>query len=207
LDSVAYRRLGVRTIEGEQEGEQGLARGVPPHPMPACFLGGWFRVGRAIFSRELKSLPALGLRPRCPGGDLCRPLSLTCRPPRTSGQPWRERPPEMAAWPAKPAGHERGRSRDAERVLASRVSAVGPLKAAESPTRDLSKNLVNFSAVFSTVVAASRLEWLTPRGEPRQRAVVGAVRQRQVVSRNRCSTNRRPRSLVSQVSAHRRLGS
>src|SRR4029453_1000695 len=76
--------------------------------MPACFLGGWFRVGRAIFSRELKSLPAVGLRPRCPGGDLCRPLSFTRGKPPPARQPW-SRTPRLngviafdAAWRLRP---------------------------------------------------------------------------------------------------------
>ena len=47
--------------------------------------------------------------------------------------------------------------------------------------------------------------WLTPREGPRPRAVVGAVRERQVVSRNRWSIDRCPRGLLSQVFPHRRL--
>ena len=55
------------------------------------------------------------------------------------------------------------------------VSApVSPLEAAENSTRDLRENLMDFSAALFTVVPAFGLERLTPRGEPRQRAVVGA---------------------------------
>jgi hypothetical protein len=58
-----------------------------------------------------------------------------------------------------------------------------------------------------TLVPAFGFERLTPRGGPRQRAVVGAPREREVVSRNRWSMNRCPRARLSQVSRRRLLTS
>jgi hypothetical protein len=50
-----------------------------------------------LLNRQPKLLLAAGLRPRRPGGGLCRPLPLTCSEPRVTGQPWRERPRVLAA--------------------------------------------------------------------------------------------------------------
>jgi hypothetical protein len=66
--------------------------------------------------------------------------------------------PSLAAWCSESVSR-RGQLRAARlsgkgavRIYGTRtlgVSAVGPLEAAKNPTRDLSKNLMNFSAVFS----------------------------------------------------------
>jgi len=75
----------------------GPRAGCSPLPCQAAALGRGVAARRALFGRDPKSLLAEGLRPRCQGGDLCRPLSLMCRQPRIAGQPWRERPRVLAA--------------------------------------------------------------------------------------------------------------
>ena len=84
----------------------------------------------------------------------------------------------MAAWPAKPAASDVVAHATAERVLATRASSVSPVEAAVNSTRNLRENLMDFSTLFSLWSRLFGSERLTPRGGPRQRAVVGAVRER-----------------------------
>lgn len=69
------------------------------------------------------------------------------RSPRAT--PWRERPPEMAGWPAKPAASDVVAHATAQRVLATRASSVSPVEAAVNSTRNLRENLRDFSTLFS----------------------------------------------------------
>jgi len=55
----------------------------------------------------------------------------------------------MAAWPAKPAATDVVAHATLKECCRRVLSAVGPLKPAKNATRDLFKNLMNFSAVFS----------------------------------------------------------
>ena len=63
--------------------------------------------------------------------------------------PWRERPPEMAGWPAKPAASDVVAHAAAPRVLATRASSVSPVEAAVNSTRNMREKLRHFSTVFS----------------------------------------------------------
>ena len=67
-------------------------------------------------SAGVKSLLAAGLRRLRSGGDLCRPLWLTCTESRLKGQPWRERPRVLAA-SAITSAPRAGRSRHGCLVL------------------------------------------------------------------------------------------
>jgi hypothetical protein len=75
----------------------GPRAGCSPRLLSAPFRGAMHVPVHALLNRQPKSLLTAGLRPRRPGGGLCRPLSLTCRGPRITGQPWRERPRVLAA--------------------------------------------------------------------------------------------------------------
>ena len=63
--------------------------------------------------------------------------------------PWRERPPEMAAWPAKAAASDVVAHATAERVFATCASTVSPVEAAVNSTRNLRENLRDFSTLSS----------------------------------------------------------
>jgi hypothetical protein len=84
----------------------------------------------------------------------------------------------MAAWPAKPAASDVVAHATAQRVLATRANTVSPLEAAVNSTCNLREQLDGFLDALFTLVPAFGFERLTPRGGPRQRAVVGAVLER-----------------------------
>jgi hypothetical protein len=121
----------------------GPRAGCSPRPMPARFLGAWYRVERASFGRELKSLLAAGLGPRCPGGDLCRPLSISWRQPRITGQPWRERPRDRTGSPISPA---------ATAEVAHATLSLSQPSSATSTTRPSSLRMSTESASCSSAV-------------------------------------------------------
>jgi len=79
----------------------------------------------------------------------CAARVMTPLPVRSpTAIPWRERPPEMAAWPAKPAARTVVAHATLNRLSVS-VSApkVHPV-VREDSTRNLENNSMNFSAVF-----------------------------------------------------------
>jgi hypothetical protein len=84
----------------------------------------------------------------------------------------------MAAWPAKPAASDVVAHATAERALATRASSVSPVETAVNSSRNLRENLMDLSTLFSLWSRLVDTERLTPRGGPRRRAVVGAVRER-----------------------------
>ena len=83
--------------------------------------------------------------------------------------PWRERPPEIAGWPAKSAASDVVAHATAERVLATRASSVSPVEAGVNSTWRLQEKLHGFIEALFTLVSAC--ERLTPRGGPRQNVV------------------------------------
>ena len=115
-------------------------------------------------------------RAALPAARLVAPLPE----PSPTAIPWRERPPEMAAWPAKPAASDVVAHATAERVLAPRASTVSPLDTAGAFDAKPARELDGFLDALFTLVPARGSERLTPRGGPRQRAVVGALRERYV---------------------------
>jgi hypothetical protein len=84
----------------------------------------------------------------------------------------------LTAWPAKPAAIDVVAHATAERVWPHRVSTVSSLEAVVYLTRRLTEKLDGFLDALFTVVPAFESERLTPRGGPRQNAVVGALRER-----------------------------
>ena len=97
---------------------------------------------QAAMRFRARSATGLDLRAPNPTGE---PLSERSPP----SIPWRERPREMAAWFAKPAASDAVAHATAERALAPSASAVSPLEAAMNSTRNLRKNLMDFSTLFS----------------------------------------------------------
>ena len=162
---------------GNTEGERGLARGVPPGRQALRESSTSAGDSRAESAKITDFLPQVTGRRR--RAALCAARLVAPLPERSpTAVPWRERPPEMAAWPAKPAATDvvaHATLKECWRPVSARSVRW---KRRRIRRRDLSKNLMNFSARLFTVVPASGLEWLTPRGGPRQRAVVGAVRER-----------------------------
>ena len=63
----------------------------------------------------------------------------------------------MTAWPAKPAATDVVAHATLKECWRPVSAAVGPLEAAKNPVRDLSKNLMNFAAVFSQL--SQHLDW------------------------------------------------
>ena len=126
----------------------GPRAGCSPRLLSARFLGAVHDRVHALLNRQPKSLIGAGLRPRRPGGGLCRPLLLTCRQPRITGQPWRERPRVLAA-SAITSAASAGRSRhgclvcvEVRRFAFLRVDTTAkpwPLSAAV-PSRSVSRN-------------------------------------------------------------------
>lgn len=79
---------------------------------------------------------------RRPRAALCAARLVEPLPERSpTAIPWRERPPEMAGWPAKPAASAVVAHAAAERVLAPRDSAVSRVETTANSTRDLRENL------------------------------------------------------------------
>ena len=138
-----------RSEGGTRRGNGALARGVPPGRQSA---EGIVHVESSNRARRVQKITTLSTRltHRRRRAALRAARLVTPLPAWSpTAIPWRERPPEMAAWPAKSAASDAVAHATAERVLAPCVSAVGQLEAAKNPTRDLNKNLMNFSAVFS----------------------------------------------------------
>ena len=94
----------------------GPRAGCSPRRAQLRFLGDAACDDRFTFRAGVKSLLAAGLRRLRSGGDLCRPLWLTCTESRLKGQPWRERPRVLAA-SAITSAPRAGRSRHGCLVL------------------------------------------------------------------------------------------
>jgi hypothetical protein len=84
----------------------------------------------------------------------------------------------MAGSPAKPAASVVVAHATAERALATRASSVSPVETGGEFDPQPARELNGFLDALFTLVPAFGSERLTPRGEPRQRAVVGAVLER-----------------------------
>ena len=78
---------------------------------------------------------------RRPRAALCAARLVALLPERSPvAAPWRERPPEMTAWPAKPVASEMVAHATAEGVLATRASSVSLVEAAVNSTRNRREN-------------------------------------------------------------------
>jgi len=130
---------------------QRLKRGntVGEHPLRArCspwsgLRRGFVRSTNATRARRVHRATArhrAGYRPRSLGGALCRPPGAATVRAGANSNPWRERPPEMAARPAKPAASDVVAHATAERVLAPRAGTVSPPEVALNSTRNLTEN-------------------------------------------------------------------
>ena len=82
------------------------------------------------------------------GGALGRPPGSATAKRWPTAITWRERPPDMAAWPAKPAASDVVAHATAQRVLATRARRVSPVEAAVNSTRNLREDLRDFSTLF-----------------------------------------------------------
>jgi hypothetical protein len=82
----------------------------------------------------------------------------------------------MTAWRVTPAADVVAHA-TAEMVLAPGADVVSPGNYGEFDAQPV-RELDGFVNTLFTAVAALGSERLTPRGEPRQRAAVGALRQR-----------------------------
>jgi hypothetical protein len=81
---------------------------------------------------------------------LCAARLIVPLPERSpTAVPWRERPPEMAASPAKPAASDKVAHATAERVLAPRASTVSPVEVGGNFDPQPVRNLMDFSTLFS----------------------------------------------------------
>ena len=133
---------------GGTGGGTGPCAGCSPRPARLPFLDFAPCHDRSTFRAGVKSLLATGLQRLRSGGDLCRPLWLTCTPSQLKGQPWRERPRVLAA-SAITSAASAGRSRhgclvcvEVRRFAFLRVDTTAkpwPLSAAV-PLRSVSRN-------------------------------------------------------------------
>src|SRR5262245_16590244 len=98
---------------GAQEGEQGLARDVPPRLKRSLFLADERPGKKSPPGTVFKPLPTGELQSVRSGGGLCRPLWVTWLESRSQRQPWRERPRDLTGVPITPAATDCGRSRHA----------------------------------------------------------------------------------------------
>ena len=136
--------------EGEHRGEHPSARGVPP---------GLVSVEDIVLVDE-HDPRAASPRDNCKTSSRLQAVVLGRRsvppglvaplPERSpTAVPWRERPPETAGWPAKPAASEvvaHATARGCWRPVSA--PSVG-LEAAVNSTRKLRKNLMDFSTLSS----------------------------------------------------------
>ena len=200
-------KLGRSSPRGEHRGEHPLrARCSPWIGRLRVRLGQTKRDSRAPnVSGNCRLL--CGLRPRCRRAALCAA--------RLVAPPWSGR--QLAGGgvsdhPKRPLGVPRPRP--------ATWSLTPPLKGDGAPCRrrhstgnygefdaQPARELEGFLDAVFTLVPVLKSERLTPRGGPRQTAVVGALRERQVVSRNRRSMNRCPPARLTQVSPHGLLAS
>jgi hypothetical protein len=84
----------------------------------------------------------------------------------------------MTAWPATLAASDVVAHATGERVLASRASTVSPLESGGDFDVQPARELDGFLDALFTAIPALGSERLTPRGGPRQKAVVGALQER-----------------------------
>jgi len=100
---LGYLRSVQRFTGGNTGGEHPSARGVP---LDSSALINPHTSQRAIRARRVLKIttsPHGGCRPSSAGGALRRPPGRPLPERSPIAIPWRERPREMAAWPAKPA--------------------------------------------------------------------------------------------------------
>ena len=91
-------------------------------------------------SAEDNRLSPRRLQAASSGGGLCRPPGGATAERSPTAIPWRERPLEMATWPAKPAASAVVAHATAERVLEPCAGVVSPLETTVSSTRNLREN-------------------------------------------------------------------
>ena len=148
-----------------------------------------------------------GYRPSSSGGALCRPPGGATAERSPTAILWRARPRDLTASAITPAA--------TAEVAHAACRPSSHFRRRHQPTPQRRSDPDGFSDVDRRGFGSAFPPWfqiptrkrLTPRGGPRQRAVVGVVRERYVIGRSPWSMNQCPRALHWQVSPHRRLAS